>query len=354
MTLRLPAPALAMTLVTTTIGAGLALAACDGAALTTTPAGDRAALLAGSLEEPAGDRSPWPTIPDAERPLPTPSLLPPPARLVAIGDLHGDLEAARRALALAGAIDVDDRWIGGALVVVQLGDEIDRGDDDRAVLDLFERLAEEAAREGGAVIPLLGNHEIMNVDRDLRYATPGAFASFADGAGADLDDEHLVDVPRAARGLVAAYQPGGPYAHLLSRRLVAVQVGETLLVHGGLRPEHAADGGLEALNLATRAWLRGEGPRPAQLGSESERLPTWMRDYSLDTDARACALLDETLEAFGAARIVVAHTIQDDGINAACEGRAWRIDVGMSGFYGGPVEALELRGPRARVLREAR
>ena len=35
-----------------------------------------------------------------------------PTRIVAIGDLHGDLDAARAALRLAGAIDAQDRWIG--------------------------------------------------------------------------------------------------------------------------------------------------------------------------------------------------------------------------------------------------
>ena len=42
-------------------------------------------------------------------------------RIVAFGDVHGDLEAARGALRLAGAIDEQDRWIGGDLIVVQTG-----------------------------------------------------------------------------------------------------------------------------------------------------------------------------------------------------------------------------------------
>ncbi len=44
----------------------------------------------------------------------TPGSAGPPVRVVAIGDLHGDLEAARSALRLAGAIDEQDQWIGGA------------------------------------------------------------------------------------------------------------------------------------------------------------------------------------------------------------------------------------------------
>src|SRR5260221_9664491 len=70
-------------------------------------------------------------------------------RVVAIGDLHGDLGATRRVLQLAGAIDDHDAWVGGKLVVVQTGDEIDRGDDDRQILDLIEKLKRDAKAAGG-------------------------------------------------------------------------------------------------------------------------------------------------------------------------------------------------------------
>src|SRR5580700_4901918 len=70
-----------------------------------------------------------------QHPLSSRLARPASGRIVAIGDLHGDLDHARRALRLAGAIDVQDQWTGGRLVVVQTGDEIDRGDDDRSILD---------------------------------------------------------------------------------------------------------------------------------------------------------------------------------------------------------------------------
>lgn len=40
-------------------------------------------------------------------------------RIVAIGDLHGDLAKARRAFSLGGLIDEDDHWIGGTTTAVQ-------------------------------------------------------------------------------------------------------------------------------------------------------------------------------------------------------------------------------------------
>src|SRR5688572_20846577 len=103
---------------------------------------------------------------------------PQPKRVVAIGDLHGDISGTRSALRAAGVIDDKDNWIGKDTVVVQTGDVLDRGDDEQAILDLIFKLEGEARAAGGAVIMLLGNHELMNGAGDFRYVTPGAMNDF--------------------------------------------------------------------------------------------------------------------------------------------------------------------------------
>src|SRR5262249_29953367 len=161
--------------------------------------------------------------------------------LVAIGDLHGDLDATRAVLKLAGAIDDKDHWAGGALVVVQTGDQLDRGDDDRAILDVLDRLADEAKAKGGAVIALNGHPEGMNVQLDFRYVTENAFKAFA-GAGVSSMDPRLAGVPEAARARAAAFLPGAPYAKRMAKRGIAALVGDTVFVHGGLLPKHVRYG----------------------------------------------------------------------------------------------------------------
>jgi hypothetical protein len=273
-------------------------------------------------------------------------------RIVAFGDVHGDLDATRSALRLAGAIDDADRWVGGGLVVVQTGDQLDRGDDERAILALFDRLVREAAAAGGGFHPLNGNHELMNVHLDLRYVTEGGFREFEGVVEMPEGEELLADSVLLAhdpehRARVAAFRPGGPYARLLARRNTAVLVGETAFVHGGLLPEHAAHG-IENINDEIRAWLRGDAPAPAwSRGSDS---PIWTRLYSRDPDAEACAVAEETLTMLGARRIVVGHTVHRGGITTYCGGMVWAIDTGMAAYYGGPVEVLEIRGDEVRVL----
>ncbi len=51
--------------------------------------------------------------------MPQRTFLPAVPRIVAIGDLHGDLGKARRAFRLGGLIDENDRWIGGTTTAVQ-------------------------------------------------------------------------------------------------------------------------------------------------------------------------------------------------------------------------------------------
>ena len=272
-----------------------------------------------------------------------------PQRIVAFGDVHGDLEATRSALRLAGAIDDEDRWIGGRLVVVQTGDQLDRGDQERAILDLFEKLRLESAAAGGAFHALLGNHELMNVRTDLRYVTEGGFADFADVVAFESQDSLLAAFEPFQRGRVAAFLPGAPYARILSERSVILKIGDNVFVHGGVLPEHVAYG-IDDINREAQAWLRGEAEFPVVLeGSDS---PEWTRLYSREPDSLACVTLAEVLASLDASRLVMGHTIQDDGITSACDGQAWRIDVGMAAFYGGPLEVLEIVGDSVSVLRQ--
>jgi hypothetical protein len=253
-----------------------------------------------------------------------------PARIVAIGDIHGDLAAARGALKAAGAIDDADKWIGGALVVVQTGDILDRGDDETTILELFDRLDTEARAAGGAVVRTLGNHELMNVARDYRYVTPGGKRDFGGERTKALD-------------------PGGAWAKRLATHNVVTIVGDTVFSHAGVVGDWVSH--VDEANLATRCWLDGQagGPEVPASVLTSDDSPVWTRTYGIP-DAVDCAQLADVLKKLGAARMVVGHTPQQTGITSACDGALWRIDVGMSSFYGGPIQVLEIEGGTPKVL----
>ncbi len=267
-------------------------------------------------------------------------------RIVAVGDLHGDLQATRRALRAAGAIDTTDKWIGGDLVIVQTGDQVDRGDDDRAILELFDRLRDESRAVGGNVVALNGNHEVMNVLGNFDYASLGSLTTFA--SVTPLSPLSVSRFPQELRARASVFLPGGGIAKRLSERSLIAIINDSVFVHGGLLPEHVRYG-LDRMNQEVARWMRGDGPRPsdAVIGDQS---PIWTRFYAEDSP-RVCDVLAETLQSLNAKRLVIGHTIQRNGIEPACQERLWRIDVGMSKFYGGPVQALIIDPDRVQALR---
>ncbi|MBI4701574.1 MAG: metallophosphoesterase [Deltaproteobacteria bacterium] len=319
--------------------AGALALALAAASCRAEPAGRRAAAASGAPAASGGPAllAPFPTRFPAAR------------RLVAVGDLHGDMWAARAALRLGGLIDERDQWIGADAVLVQTGDVLDRGDEERAILDLFDRLDEQAQRAGGRVHVLSGNHEIMNVAGDLRYVTPGGFAAFADAGPVDPADPLLDRYPEQVRPRLAAFRPGGPYARRLAAHPIVLVVGETLFVHGGLLPKHVR-AGLEAINQEMRDWLSTEGAAGPELLLARDS-PIWERRYAQDPSPADCQLAAETLRLAGARRLVVGHTTLPHGIASFCEDRVWDLDVGLARSYAGRIEVLEMSGAELRVLR---
>jgi Calcineurin-like phosphoesterase len=273
-------------------------------------------------------------------------------RVVAIGDLHGDVNALRAALRLGGAIDDAGKWIGKNLVVVQTGDQLDRGDDEPQIMDLFQRLRGEAQAAGGAVHVLNGNHEVMNVQSDFRYVTPDGFHDFSAGHPDALHAQLAARVAAEQRGRTAAFLPGGEIARRLSLQPIALQIGGNVFVHGGVLEQHVRYG-LGRINQETSAWMAGAPSEPAPPSLTNQRAPIWVRDYSDGTPAvEQCAELSRVLSALSAQRMVVGHTVQQQGINSACDGKVWRIDIGLSRFYGNKPSVLEIRGDQVRPLTE--
>jgi hypothetical protein len=134
-------------------------------------------------------------------------------RVVAFGDVHGDVAAAREALMLADVLDANDNWIGGTTNVVQLGDHMDRGTMERQLLDLFEKLIVDAKAAGSAFYPLIGNHEVMNTKRWFGDVSEEGWAEFED-VPYDANDPIVMSYPPEKRGRVKAFKPGGMYAKL--------------------------------------------------------------------------------------------------------------------------------------------
>lgn len=228
-----------------------------------------------------------------------------PSRLVVLGDVHGAYDALARTLHAAGMIDTGQHWSGGTATLVSVGDLLDRGPDARKVLDLLMRLESEARAAGGRVQVLSGNHELMNLDGELRDATPADFAAFApDEAAAEREGAFAVWRARQASdasngdalraefdrrfpaGWFARrreFAPDGRYGRWLLSHPVAIAVGDTAFVHGGFS-RALAGYDLARLNTEFRTGLDAYLKAVASLEAAG-----WI-DFSVPGETRAQAV----------------------------------------------------------------
>jgi calcineurin-like phosphoesterase family protein len=202
-------------------------------------------------------------------------------RVLAIADVHGAYQEFLGVLKRMGLIDDNLKWTGGSTILVQVGDVPDRGPETRKALDLLMELEREAPLAGGKVIPLLGNHEVMQMMGDTRYTTPADFQSFATDQSESVRDAAYQDYRKFIRanpwmrdvpddeashqqwlavhplGFFEerdAYAPAAIYGRWLRTHDAIAQLGDVLFMHAGLDPElHARS--VEDMNKKIRSEI---------------------------------------------------------------------------------------------------
>lgn len=245
---------------------------------------------------------------------------PMPARVHVLSDIEGDVRFLQSALLELGLVDSSGGWSGKDAQVVVLGDSVDRGRDVFDVLWTLRRLQREADAAGGAVHVVIGNHE--------QYVLRGI--------GKSLHPEHRLGVSRLG-GQGAAFGANTVIGDWLRRLPVAVRLGDTLFVHGGLSPATAkALAGPEAANTELhRYWMDSPDPHPvaatpaldAVLGKTGlTQYRGVLRAESEVSGAASTQEIEAALAAWKARRMVIAHTVVEQ-VRALHEGRVWAVDL---------------------------
>ncbi|KAH0833044.1 hypothetical protein J3R83DRAFT_12035 [Lanmaoa asiatica] len=284
-------------------------------------------------------------------------------RIVAVGDIHGDLYNAGRVLQMAGVVDEDGNWSGDVDVFVQTGDIIDRGDDTIELFQWMEELREQAHGMGGEMVSLLGNHEWMNAIGEwvTVYVYPSEIDTFGSistrqkavttgwlgstwasnyTTAARLPLHSLLGPPNTdyppQKGSMYARANAGPLSHAAFS-----------FVHGGLAPTYPKlqpfPGAINNLSASLLRRLRSRSPQPPP--SPTPRISrVTRRDYTRgeEEESRICAQVDQVLEKTGTRRMVMGHTPHLQSIVARCGGRVLIIDTGISHAYGGALSALSI------------
>mmetsp|Transcript_14635 Transcript_14635/g.23825 ORF Transcript_14635/g.23825 Transcript_14635/m.23825 type:complete len:330 (+) Transcript_14635:287-1276(+) len=263
------------------------------------------------------------------------------ARVVVIADIHGDGRRLLRALQRAHVVGDDGKtWIGGDAVFVQTGDVIDRGPDSVDVFTLIMNLRKQAREHGGCVLQTLGNHELMNLVGDFRYAE-------------HAETERFGGMP-SRRALLGPKSEMGQYLRSLPLAIRVVQEISpdvnftTIMSHAGIEPWLAEQITISTMNTLIHKSFRGASEQELlKLAGSSKLLrndgPLWTRLYAIPDETRVCRYVERSLNALGSDRMIVGHSVQMTGRpTIRCKGKLVLADTGMSEFYGGGLSLVQL------------
>ncbi len=226
-------------------------------------------------------------------------------RWAAISDIHGQYDLMIRLLQAANIIDAGRHWQFGSNQLVIVGDVMDRGNKVTAALWFLYDLQQQAARAGGAVHLLPGNHETMVLRGDLRYVHP--------------DYQQVAEQLHTT--LPALYGEHSVLGAWLRQLPLFVRINQTLFVHGGISAEFAtllADNQTAPQALQhqfQQSWGRSKTElalQPLQQLLQGSAGPLWYRGYFSKDNAVEQSVLQQQLKRFGAEQIVVGHTSMQD------------------------------------------
>tara|TARA_B110000977_G_scaffold201230_1_gene294869 strand:+ start:2080 stop:2922 length:843 start_codon:yes stop_codon:yes gene_type:complete len=247
-------------------------------------------------------------------------------KIIVIGDLHGDYKLTIMCLAGMKLINKSHNWCGGDTWVVQMGDQIDRGgrgsfvndeNSDIKILQLFNTLNIQANKQNGAVISLIGNHELMNVMGNYNYVSPLGISEFG-----------------GKQRRYNFFKPGGIISNLLSTRPVILKIGSWIFVHAGIDPVIVKKYKFDDINNLMRQFLLGDHQLVNNRNfNELFILPnSLLWDRTLTGRQLSRKYCNTLLKLLKCKYIVVGHTPQNK-INSLY-GKIWKVDTGMSEAFG--------------------
>lgn len=277
------------------------------------------------------------------------------SKIVVIGDLHGDYEQYLSLLEQNGLVDEALNWKAGATHLVQLGDIFDRGPDSLKIVHHLNQLKLQAKRQKGAVHTLLGNHEMMNIRRDLRYVHPGEYQALVTKQSENLQQRYLTrlfqhlsksDSTLEARrdevlkelettyplGFVEhsyLWAPKGELFEWAKRQNTVIKINRFLFVHGGLSP-HEELVPIKKINQRIRAAIKKNTADELLMDNG----PLWYRGLARNAAEVELEPLKAMLEFYDVDTVVIAHTPTPGAIMPRFDGRVVMADVGISKVYG--------------------
>jgi hypothetical protein len=280
-------------------------------------------------------------------------------RCISFGDIHGDFLVLLSLLNLAHVIDDRGAWIGLDTIVVFTGDLLDRAgrlnpssgyntsQNTREEVDIVQYLYFlhlQAKKQNGAVLSIVGNHEIARVFWESMPKFQRFIGDQKDGWGKNMN---------------YLFSPGGKMAKFMARNYpFIVKVNNFVFMHGGPTPN--------IINKLSKRlgspqevipWLNKKlfemFDKPHTKISNSVMTLAEEREFSKpskhsifekECEQKIKLLLQNIgVEDVKRGAFVIGHSIQSK-IETYCNKFVWRLDLAMSEAFGRKVQGLHPLG----------
>lgn len=253
------------------------------------------------------------------------------SRVFAVGDIHGAYDSLLLLLKGNGIIDENLNWSFGDGHLVFIGDLFDRGDKVTEVLWLVYKLFNQSELTNGKVHVLLGNHEMLALNKDYRYLNDKyVFLT----RGLDIEFAKLFTTNTILGNFVRSFK-------------VAVDIDSVLFVHAGFSAQIVDKKiSIDELNRTFYQVLNQINydfltERNLLVYSEaiSDKGPFWYRGYVTESNIIPRATQEEVekvLKFYGVKSMVIGHTEV----------------LSIDGFYNGRVFPINVPFDRAGIIKQ--
>jgi len=243
-----------------------------------------------------------------------------------ITDVHGEYNSYLNLLKAMGIIDDNMKWKFGKGHLVVLGDTFDRGDMVTEVLWHLFGLEKQAAKAGGMVHVILGNHGVMVLNKNLGY----------------ISDKYKKVEIISNTAYSELYSENSVLGKWLRSKPISITINDIIFVHAGISIEMVQRNlTIDQINQLFADKIVGKNNVSINENEELDFLcgnfgPLWYRGYFTDTDFCE-STLDSILDFYSKEHIVVGHTVCE-GIQSLFNNKILGADTGI--MHGQPGEML--------------
>lgn len=246
-------------------------------------------------------------------------------KIAVLSDIHGQFDLFQKILFNNNIIDTNFNWAFGEGHLVIIGDVFDRGPKVTETLWLILKLEMQAAATGGAVHYTLGNHDLMIINRDLRY----------------INEKYKITCNMLGMDYTSLFGQNSLIGKWLREKKVVMSINDILFNHAGISKKIIENKlSIEDINKLFKEKLFDSTKEIIYADSLSNLLyrgdgPIWYRGYFKD-ESFTIDDLDSILDFYKKNRIIVGHSSMKE-ILSYFNGKLYVVDSSIKNGENGEV-----------------